>query len=148
MTLVVVIASPPTNDVNAPEFGRYLRDFRTAPGEPCIVFDEDEAYYWFLWPLFDRLHADTGQLIDLYGNACFSGASLVLLREMLKEARKRVLAQPETWQVVIGQSRGPQGPQDIFAKATRTEFLQFLNDCEGLVIEAVETACAVIFWGD
>ena len=45
------------------------------PNEPFLAFGDD-GYYWFLYPMFESLFAETGQFIDLYGYALFAGADL------------------------------------------------------------------------
>ena len=68
------------------------------PNEPYLGFDDD-GYYWFLYPLFEKLFTETGQFIDLYGYALFAGADLQALSRMLDEARTLVEAQPNSWRV-------------------------------------------------
>jgi hypothetical protein len=41
--------------------------------EPSLTLDDD-GYYWFLHPLWERLRPETGQYIDLYGYAGFAGS--------------------------------------------------------------------------
>ena len=40
-------------------------------GEPSLWLNSD-GYYWFLHPLIEKLASETGQYIDLYGDASFS----------------------------------------------------------------------------
>ena len=50
---------------------------------------EDDGYYWFLYPLFEELAKETGQHIDLYDGAAFSGISLEALARTIASARHR-----------------------------------------------------------
>ena len=63
------------------------------PDEPSLGL-EDDGYYWFLHPLFERLAGETGQYIDLYGDALFAGPDLLALSRMLSEARRLVGPSP------------------------------------------------------
>jgi len=42
---------------------------------------DDAAPYWFMHTLFEKLAAETGQYIDLYGSASFAGARLTALNQ-------------------------------------------------------------------
>jgi hypothetical protein len=54
--------------------------------EPLLSLNDD-AIYSFLHPLFERLRWETGQYIDLYGDASFSDWRLATLKRMLAQAR-------------------------------------------------------------
>jgi hypothetical protein len=91
--------------------GRYMAVSMTlsksvAPGrppdqEPSVCF-EDDGYYWFLYPFFERLAARTRQFIDPYGDAEFSGAQFAELESMVAHARAVADAQPDTIEIKTG----------------------------------------------
>jgi hypothetical protein len=74
------------------------KTFVPSPDEPTITLDDD-GYYWFLHPLFERLANDTGEFIDLYGDACFKDKNLNALKSVLSEARSHVRKQRKSWSV-------------------------------------------------
>ena len=55
-------------------------------GDPGIDLDDD-PYYWFLYPHFEDIFRQTEQLIDLYGDAAFSGRDLIVLRNKIQHVR-------------------------------------------------------------
>ena len=94
-----------------------------------------------------RLAAETGQYIDLYGDALFAGPDLAALRRVLAEARRVVEAQPESWQVHTGTQLLP-AHREVFKAVERTEFLRLLGVWEQAVRRAGELGRAVICFGD
>jgi hypothetical protein len=64
--------------------------------EYVCPFDADEGYYWFLHPLFEELRAETGEYINLYDRAVFSGDSLEALARTLSAAHSLVAGHPES----------------------------------------------------
>src|SRR5437763_11663789 len=91
--------------------------FQPLPGEPCLDLDND-GYYWFLAPLFEQLARETGQSVDLYGDAAFDGKNLQVLRRMLTGARTLVESQPGTWEVHVGTQLKPVH-KEVYARVER-----------------------------
>ena len=124
-------------------------------GEPSISLDND-GYYWFLHPLFEDLRTTTGQYIDLYGDASFSGEQLVALEEMLKNARRLVDLQSAIWSVCIGyelvprrkNARSRSRPKEIMATVEKQRFLAELDKWESIVARAKELNRPVVCFGD
>jgi hypothetical protein len=112
------------------------------PAEPSLGFEGDDGYYWFLHPLFERLAAETGQYIDLYGYARFAGPDLLALSRMLAEARRLVEGQPESWSVQTAVA------PVLHRQVTRAEFLRLLSAWERAASRAQELGRAVICFGD
>jgi hypothetical protein len=117
--------------------------------------DEDDTggYYWFLHPLFSRLAEQTGQYIDLYGDAEFRGENLQLLRDTLLEARQRVAIQPERWSVFLGMSSMPNATPpapswEVFKEVERAKFLGMLETLLAIVDRASSTGVPVVCFGD
>jgi hypothetical protein len=86
-------------------------------GEPSFSL-EDGALYWFLHPLFVTLATRTGQYVDLYGDASFSGEQLSALEEMLTVAKELAEAQPESWEVHVGTQVAPV-QKELFQRLDR-----------------------------
>ena len=64
-----------------------------AQGETWLRM-ENAAPCWFLHPLFEKLRAQTGQYIDLHGNATFADEQLAALK---KDVGKKMLAGRCAW---------------------------------------------------
>jgi len=114
--------------------------------EPRLALDDD-GYYWFLHPLFEQLHAESGQYIDLYGDASFTGVGLDALERMLTRARQLIESQPKTWQVHTGTQFAPVR-REIHKPVKREEFLRLIVLWEQVVDRARKTGRSVICFGD
>jgi hypothetical protein len=69
--------------------------------EPGVCF-EDDGYYWFLYPFFERLAARTRQFIEPYGDAEFWGTQLAELEKTATEAKASAESLPDTIEVKLG----------------------------------------------
>jgi hypothetical protein len=67
----------------------------------------DDGYYWFLYPLFEQVYAQTGKRIDLHGRAEFTTAQLAVLQAAIRQGREFVQQLPETWAVPARLRRAP-----------------------------------------
>lgn len=108
---------------------------------------EDDGYYWFLYPLFEKLQGLTTQLIDLYGDAVFSGARLDDLQDMLDEARALVAGQPERWRVHVAMNYPPNHPEGS-REVTRAGFEGLFKQFQNVIDDARATGSSVMFVGD
>jgi hypothetical protein len=117
-----------------------------AQGEPSLWL-EDDAPYWFLHPLFERLAARTGQYIDLYGDASFAGEPLAALKEMLTEARRLAESQPDSWEVHVGTQVSPVH-QELYKRLDRAVLLNLLAAWERVVARAEQLGRPVVCFGD
>ncbi len=115
-------------------------------GEPSLFLQSD-GYYWFLHPLFERLAAETGQHIDLYGDASFAGESLVALERALAEARRLVNSQPEEWSVHVGTQVSPEY-RDLYRPVERKAMLALLDRWEIVIERARQLGQPVVCFGD
>jgi hypothetical protein len=126
-----------------------------AAAGPIVSFDDDEngGYYWFLYPLLDRLAEKTGQMIDLYGDAAFRGDDLRFLRQTLLEARQLVAQQPVRWSVYVGTQTMPNAPEPpppraVYKEVERSKFFTLLDSLLAIVDRASSTGVAVVCVGD
>ena len=115
-------------------------------GEPSLAFRSD-GYYWFLHPLFEQLRIETGQYIDLYGDALFSGESLDALERMVAEAKRLVASQPDTWRVHIGTQTSPK-QKELYDEVEKGRFLELLDQWQRILARARESGWPVICFGD
>ena len=114
--------------------------------EPGLSLDDD-GYYFFLYPLFERLCDQTGQFIDLYTDARFTPSSIPALERMLDSAEKLVRAQPARWQVLIGLQIKPKR-EELYAEVERTRFLKLLSVWRKVIARAKKLRRPVVSFGD
>lgn len=121
-------------------------------GEPSLSLESD-GYYCFLHPLFERLRAETGQYIDLYGEASFTDEALTALERLLLDARALVAAQPETWEVFTGTQFSNvdgrwQKLRDKYDAVCRDRFLELITQWQQITARARELGRPVVCFGD
>jgi hypothetical protein len=125
----------------------------SGPGEAAQLAHEprtclfDDGYYWFLYPFWVELRERTGQYVDLYGNASFSGAALDVFRAVLAKACKVVRDQPESWRVHTGTHIGPVRTE-LYETVYRAELLRLLDTLSAIAARAAELGGAVECSGD
>jgi hypothetical protein len=110
--------------------------FIRAQGETWLRM-ENAAPYWFLHPLFEKLRAETGQYIDLYGSATFADEQLGALKKMVAEARCLAEAQPDCWEVQVGVELVPVR-RDLCEPLDRGTVLDLVAVWEQVVARAEE----------
>jgi len=123
-------------------------------GEPRLAL-EDDGYYWFLYPLFEKLAKTTGELIDLYGRAVFQAGSLEALQQTLSTAKALIEAQPTTWQVQVA-LLGPAssircripGRSGLHQQVERGQFINLLAQFQRILERARELGLPVVCSGD
>jgi len=108
---------------------------------------EDDGYYWFLSDLFDQLKAETGQYIDLYGNATFPTSQLDALERTVAAAKELVDAQGESWKVHTGTQLLPVR-KEVYQVVKREEFQRLLTEWAQVVVRARELDKPVVCFGD
>jgi hypothetical protein len=118
--------------------------FELVQGEPSFVTeDEDDASVTFLYPLFEKLAEETGQMIGPYDHASFAGERLAALKRMLTEA------QPEHWQVFIGITYSRlQQPKELWKPLDRETLLNLIAAWERVAARAEELGGPVVCCGD
>jgi hypothetical protein len=114
--------------------------------EPLLSLNDD-AIYSFLHPLVERLRWETGQYIDLYGDASFSDWRLTALRRMLAQARVLAEAQPESGQVHVGTQIQP-ARRELWMPLTRKTLLDVISRWDQIVDRAEELGRPVVCYGD
>jgi hypothetical protein len=108
---------------------------------------DDDGYYWFLHPHFEELAKDTGQYIDLYGGAGFSGEALGALRRTIAVARQQTDAQPERWDVVVGVRPGVVA-QEIRSGVEKAEMQLLLEKLDAGACKAQSIGEFLTCFGD
>jgi len=113
---------------------------------PALSF-EDDGYYWFLHPLFERLREQSGKYIDLYGDAFFTRDDLPRLRTLLSEAESMARRQPLTWEVHVGTQSHPV-KKELYRTVNREDLLKLIFAFRGLVEAADENDAQIECIGD
>jgi hypothetical protein len=106
-----------------------------------------DGYYWFLYPLIDRLRKSHGKYIDLYGETEFRLGELAPLRRFLDDAEALIKPQPTRWRVHIGTQTEPT-KRELHAAVERVEFEALIAQLRGIVAEAEASRSSVLFIGD
>ena len=96
-----------------------------------ISFDND-GYYWFFHPLFERLRDETGKYIDLYGDATFSRDDYPRLLHLLDEADVIARRQPKTWEVHVGTQVRPTR-KELYRTVHRDHVLKIITTLRNMV---------------
>ena len=114
--------------------------------EPLLQL-EDDGYFAFLAPLIGRLHEQTGEYIDPYGDAVFADDKLIALKAELAEAKRQVLSQPATWRVHTRSEISPVF-REIHEMVDRSQFLALLESFEQIAARAERLGRPVVCFGD
>ena len=114
--------------------------------EPSLSL-EDDAICSFLHPPFDQLRLQTGQYVDLYGDASFADWRLVALKRMLAQARDLAEAQLETWEVHVGTQITPV-LRELWKPLSREKLLELIAQWERVIVRAEELGRPVVCFGD
>lgn len=104
------------------------------PGSQMVL--NDDGYYWFLHPLFERLRDQCGKYIDLYGDAVFTRDDYPRLRQLLDEAVELAKQQPQSWDVHVGTQLGPTR-KELYKPVQREQLLKLIATL-GSVIDVAE----------
>ncbi|MBL8797152.1 MAG: hypothetical protein JNM56_24840 [Planctomycetia bacterium] len=114
--------------------------------EPLLCL-EDDGYYWFLHSGFERLGAETGQYIDLYGMASFEGDKRLALAQMLAEVRVLAEVHPEFFRLYV-QTQSQALHEGAFKPIERRRLLSLITHWQIVVDRAQELNRAVLCVGD
>jgi len=104
------------------------------------------ADYFYLYPDFQRLEQQTGELIDPQKNAFFIGPDMDALEELLAACRSRTASQPASWQQRVGTSWPTR--DILYEQAYRARILEFLDDLQRAIATARESGKGVLFYGE
>jgi len=102
------------------------------PGAELQIALNNDGYYWFLHPFFERLRDQCGKYVDLYGDALFTRDDYPRLRKSLDEARAVAEAQPATWNVHIGTQVKPVR-KELDAVVRRDRLLTLIDTIRNMV---------------
>jgi len=113
------------------------------------VWMEDDGYYWHLYRFFEGANLDRRrELIDLYGDAEFSGYQLDRLEDELQVALKDAHQKPAKWSVLTGWSDHPSRENEIWREVDREKMLDLITQLLWLVSFAKDSSLQIICTGD
>ncbi|MCR9098145.1 MAG: hypothetical protein NXI30_28325 [bacterium] len=127
---------------------RLMKPRPDADQERSSMSLENEAHYWFLWPLIDALRASHGKYVDLYGDVAFRSSELPLLEKLISDCKARLASSPPEWQQHCGVSLAGS-TKTIHSQLVRRGDLElWLEKLASLVELAREVGSGVEFSGD
>lgn len=120
-------------------------------GSGLVLSFDPEAYYWFLYPLFEEFVHSHGQMIDLYDGAMFAPEELKPVLDLVDRAVTQVAAQSDEFEVRTGTNLGsalkPRN-KEIYHTVVRTEYLAFLEQLRSAALETQRLGKPLVFFGD
>jgi hypothetical protein len=108
---------------------------------------ENDGYYWYLHPLFEKMHERIGIYIDLFGDAEFGKETIVHMESLLTEAENLISEQPDGWNVHTGKQTHPQ-EKELYSKVKKLDFMNKLSILRKMVSEIKNNDGRLIFVGD
>jgi len=108
---------------------------------------DDDGYYWYLYPLFEKMYQRIGIYIDLYGDATFNSSNMIHLEDLIEEAKKQVEKEPFVWKVHLGTQTHPK-KKERYKEVRKEEFLAKLQLLSSMVNQAKKPSCKLVFIGD
>jgi hypothetical protein len=108
---------------------------------------DDDGYYWFLYPLFEQVYAQTGKRIELHGRAEFNAAQLSILQAAIQQGREFVQQLPETWSVPSHLRRGSTS-EPLRMTVSKQQFLSLFEQFDHLITQAIAQQEHIVCIGD
>ncbi len=121
----------------------YIKD-ETEAG--FVSFDSDDGLYWFLYPYFESVYEETGQMVDLYGYAIFEHELLLELFLRLEEGLTKVNEQPDQWHQSIG--RNAKTGEELYVDVDRNESIKRIELMMSLTNKAYNDGKSLECLGD
>ncbi|MCA9620885.1 MAG: hypothetical protein KC731_17805 [Myxococcales bacterium] len=119
------------------------------PDITYVVSLDDDGYYWFLYPYFEKANLDRRrELVDLYGGAVLDDYQLDRFEEELREARFDAANRPEGWAVLTGWNAHRCKDFEIRKPVVREQLLKLIDQLLELVSDARAKQLKVIVSGD
>ena len=131
-------------DIGVGDQWNYLPD----PNEAQVHLEEE--HFNLFQPWLERLRIQTGQTIDEYGDARFSGDQLTNLTELIREIRREIAQYPGQWEQLTGYAK-VQGERELVERRrtiVKTHLLNILATWDQIIERARETGRSVVCFGD
>jgi len=107
----------------------------------------DDGYYSFLRPLFERLREECGKTIDPYADATFTRDDFPRLRRLLDEAVVTAGQQPKAWKVHAGTQVRPTR-KELYQTLQRDDLIKIISTLRNMVDVADELGGVLECIGD
>ena len=117
--------------------------------QTSIVFEDEGADYWFLYgSMIEEIKQHTGEVLDLYDDAHFSGQKLAQLNRIVLKTVAKIQTVPEQeWQVHLGTQTQPEH-KELYRTLTKKYLLQKLNKFAFMIDLAMKKGEMIIGIGD
>ncbi|UUC45187.1 hypothetical protein [Flavobacterium cerinum] len=114
-----------------------------------FYFEDSGADYWYLWPtMIKEINNKTGELIDLYQDAEFSGSHLTIFKTTVAKHLAVINSKKEkSWEVYIGTQMHPV-KQDIYKTLVKKEIAEKLEKLLQMIDLAIKSEEKIICIGD
>jgi len=107
---------------------------------------QDNGVYWYLYPYFLNLFKRTGEMIDLYGIARFTGNTLLEFDSTLADLIKTVIAQPDEWDQKVGTLIKPE-KKVLYERIAKSDVLATVNLLKKITSEGIKNNAVIVFEG-
>lgn len=107
---------------------------------------KDDGIYWYLYPYFQKLFEQTGEMVDLYGIARFTRDALLELDNTLTNARKAAVAQPNEWEQEVGKLIKPK-KEILYDKVLKRNVIAMIDSLKNITSEGIKNNAVIVFEG-
>lgn len=115
-------------------------------GTDHLLFEDDDPLYWFLYPYFEEVYSEVGQMVDLYGKAEFFAEELLAVYLTLENAEANAKSRGDQWQVTIGYGGEDRTPIDKLL--TKSDALERIKILKNMLNHAYNLERQVVCLGD
>src|SRR5262245_38544454 len=121
----------------------YIKD---CPETAHLLFECEDPLYWFLYPYFEQVYREVGQMVDLYGNAEFFAEELLAFFLVLEDAECDARSRNDQWNVTIGHRGEDQTP--VYRPLTRSDAIARIETLKQMLNHAYNADRRVVCLGD
>lgn len=117
--------------------------------ETSISFEGEDADYWYLWSaMIQKIKNETGELIDLYDDAEFSGENLIKIEKIVISELEDIRNKKEkSWEIHTGTQIKPI-KKEIFKTLIKKELEEKLSRLLIIIRLAIKTNEKILCMGD
>ncbi len=128
----------------------WIGDWNQPESQLVLSFGEDAAYYWFMYPLVEKLAKEKDKYIDLYDRTVFEPDELPQINSLIVEVRSMVDEQTSKWKIPGGTIYDRDGRivDDGLIEVKKEDFLQFLDEWELAIAKCKQLQKPMVFQGD
>lgn len=116
------------------------------PETDCLHFADDDPLYWFLYPYFEEIYREVGQMVDPYGNAEFFAEELMAFFLVLENAARDAQSRDDQWSVTVGYRGEDRTPVEKVLK--KSDALDRVEALKEMLNHAYNTERRVVCLGD